>query len=381
MVGELQAQFRKCFGREPEVIARAPGRLEILGNHTDYNEGVTLSCAVDLGTYIAVAKCPGNQVELDDIKFPGRKRFSLSPLPEPEKGEWTNYIRGVIQAIRRRGHEIGAFQGLVTTELPLSSGMSSSAALEIAAAYALGELFGIELPPEEWAKVGQDAENNYVGANTGLLDQFSSIFGRTNQLVFTDFRSLEVRHCPTPEGISIIVANSGVKHDLTAEYNERRQSCEEAARLLGVKALRDVSMSDLQAAREELPDLVYRRALHVVGENERVYRAMEAMAKKDLETFGRLVDESHESSRTNFENSCPELDQLIEIGRTLPGYIGARLSGGGFGGISIHFVHSDKAQEYGQRLKTAFAKLSGQEDPQVMCCNIGQGAQILCSNR
>ena len=290
-------------------------------------------------------------------------------------GAWQNYVLGVIVELQRRGHRLQGFDAALRSELPMSSGMSSSAALEISAALALGRLNRIELPPAEWAKIGQASENNYVGAKTGLLDQFSSLMGRQDSLVHIDFRSLEARTCPVPAGVSIVVANSGVKHNLTQDYNERRRRCEEAAAALGVPFLRDVTLARLQGAKAKLDIMAYRRALHVVGENDRVARAIKALGGGDLRTFGALWLESHQSSRENFENSCPELDVLVEAGKALPGFYGARLSGGGFGGISIHLVGSGEAEAYRRRLATAFASRFGRE-PDTMISMIGQGAEV-----
>ncbi|MEM2915332.1 MAG: galactokinase, partial [Candidatus Bathyarchaeia archaeon] len=293
----LVRDFQKRFHASPQVVTRAPGRLEILGNHTDYNEGVTLSCAINLATYVAIRKNGSMMMRLADVKLPNElHEIPLDPLPPPTPGDWTNYIRGVVQALQKRNYRLEGFDLLLVSELPLSSGMSSSAALEIATAYAIGDLFRIQLPPKEWAKIGQEAENLYVGAKTGLLDQFSSIFGKENSLVFCDFRSLEVETCPVPIGTKLIIAHSGVKHNLTMEYNERRSRCEEAARTIGVRALRDVSLEILNQWKNRLHPVTYRRALHVVGENERVFQAMEVLKKNDLQAFGLLLLASHQSS-------------------------------------------------------------------------------------
>ncbi len=371
----ITQEFTERFGCAPTVVARAPGRLEILGNHTDYNEGFTLSCAVDKSTFFAAAPSSDDRCTIYDSREDDEVSFNAQTIGDATPGDWSNYVKGVMVELQRRGHKLSGFNAVLRSELPMSSGMSSSAALEVSSAYAIGKMNGIELDAKTWARVGQASENNYVGANTGLLDQFTSIMGEENKLVHTDFRSLDTKTCAVPENVAIVVANSGVKHDLTQDYNERRTRCEEAAAALGKPFLRDVSMDELEAGKDKMHIMAYRRALHVVGEDERVAKGLDALAANDIEAFGKLWLESHESSRYNFENSCPELDQLIEIGQALPGFYGARLSGGGFGGISIHLVEQAEADAYQRRLATAFETSFGRE-PQTMICAIGQGAEL-----
>ena len=381
MIEQISSGYLSEYGVGPSVVSHAPGRLEILGNHTDYNEGVVLSCAVDLGTGFAARAVEGVVCRIKDLRDGSSRQFEIDNLERLEKGDWSNYVKGVVIEMQRRGIAVPAFEAVILSTIPMSAGMSSSAALEIAAAYGLGRLAGVELPWVEWAKIGQACENNCVGARTGLLDQFSSIKGEADRLVYSDFRTLEVSTVPLPHNTALVVANSMVKHNLTNEYNDRRASCEEAAAVIGglhqgVAALRDVDMALLERHREQLDITSYRRAKHVVGENERVFTGIELLRQGDVGSFGRLMFASHESSRLNFENSCPELDQLVEIGKSLPGAIGARLSGGGFGGITVHLVDGDLAASYAERLGTAYRNLTGR-DPQVMICRTAAGAQVL----
>lgn len=378
--------FTTTFGRAPTVVARAPGRLEILGNHTDYNEGVVLSVAVDRATWFAVAPATTDteKCRVHDLRDAADAEFSLDALDNPREGDWANYIKGVVVELKKRGVSVPAFDAVILSDVPLSAGMSSSAALEIATAHALTRLAGAELDWLELARVCQACENDYVGARTGLMDQFSSIRGEAGRLVFSDFRSLQVQTVPLPEGVALVVANSMVKHVLTGAYNERRQRCENAVATIrksepGVTALRDVTPEMLDAHRPELDIVDYRRALHVVGENARVFEAVECLKNGDLLRFGQLMLDSHESSRVNFENSCEELDCLVEIGRALPGCLGARLSGGGFGGISVHLVREPDAQDYARRIETAFEQLT-KTPPQVLICHAGAGAAVVDSN-
>ena len=377
----IQKSFRKHFQREPEVISAAPGRLEILGNHTDYNEGFVLSAATGQKTVFAAAKAPGRLCRIVDCALNKEAVIDLDDLTKPEKGNWSNYLKGALTELNKRNVSVGAFDMVLSSTVPLSAGMSSSAALEVAFLYALKELFDLSFAPGEWARIGQGVENNYMGLKSGLLDQFSSIFGKKDSLILCDFRTVEVlENVPMTAGYKIVVVNTLVKHNLVeSDYNQRRTSCENACKIITalhpeVKALRDVSSSLLESCKDRLDAVDYRRALHIVEENERVKMAVDFLKKGDMEGFGKLLFASHESSKNNFENSCPELDALVEIARTLPGCLGARLSGGGFGGITIHLVKEEAADEYCKRIKTAYKMMTGKECDTVIC-SIGNGAE------
>ena len=376
---ELADLFHSRYGHAPTLLGRAPGRLEILGNHTDYNEGTVLSVAIDRAARIAVAPNPeakdGMLCRLYDIKGRSAREFRLDDLDNCRRGDWSNYIKGLVVEFNLQGFKVPAFDALVTGDVPLSAGMSSSAALEMCMGLILDRLSDARLGWLELAKIGQACENNYIGAHTGLLDQISSLKGKAGQLIYSDFRSFDVQNVPMPAGSVFVVANSMVKHNLTNEYNERREACEEAARVLGVKALRDVTPEQLDARKADLREVVYRRAAHVVGEIARVEAGRQALAKGDLDKFGQLMTISHESSRHNFENSCPEIDALVEIGRTLPGFLGARISGGGFGGISVHLVRAEAAEAYCHDLGEAYLKHGG-VDCQPMILAAADGATL-----
>ena len=382
---EFLKQFESFFGHKASVLAKAPGRLEILGNHTDYNEGFVLSCAVSLGVTIAIAENGLDYCRVRNPEFAPDKESFIDPANPGEaiSGDWTNYIKGVIVELAKRNIRVKPFDALVKSDLPVASGMSSSAALEVGFSFAFKELFGIELANEEWARIGQAVENSYLGLKTGLLDQFSSIFGEKNALILSDFRTVEVlRTVPLPEGYVPVVANSMIKHNLVdSEYNSRRQECEGAAAKISakhpeIKTLRDVSPELLESCRDDLALLEYKRAKHVVGECDRVKKAEKCLAENDIETFGRLLFESHLSSRDNFENSTVELDYLVELAGTVPGCIGARLSGGGFGGITVHLVRKSNKDAYMSAIRQAY-KLQTGVDPQIIACEIGQGARAV----
>ncbi len=375
--------FQQFFGRKPSVISKAPGRLEILGNHSDYNDGVVLSCAVEQHTAFAAAPAEDKKIcRIKDYKYDSEASFSLDELDNPKAGEWVNYLKGVIRELNKRDIFVDAVDLVMNSSIPLSAGMSSSAALEVGFCFALKEMFNIELDKTQWAKIGQGVENNYLGVSTGLLDQFSSIYGERDALIMSDFRINEVvKTVKLPHGYVFVVANSMEKHDLVdSEYNLRRRDCESAAAKLhaadsSIKALRDVSTERLEECRKLLSRREYLHARHIVGECERVIQGVEYLEKGDIKAFGGLLFESHESSKVNFENSTERLDYLVELAKSIPGCLGARLSGGGFGGISIHLVEEARADTYGKRLAAAF-KLQTGDEPQIIKCAIGDGASV-----
>ncbi len=384
MNDQLIREFTARFGAAPEAVSQAPGRLEILGNHTDYNQGFVLSCAVGLNTAFAARRIPGTRCTVRDFRDGSEKQFDLNNIDTAVKGDWSNYVKGMIVALRRRGFTIGAFEAGMRSTVPLSAGMSSSAAFETAAGFALRELFDVRLSNEEWALAGQEVENAYLGLKTGLLDQFSSIFGKKDSIILSDFRKIAVMQTVRlPAGYAVAVINSMKKHNLVdSEYNTRRADCENAAAVMKglypeAQTLRDISLEQLARGKDSLEDREYRRALHVVGECTRVHQAVEFLEKGDVAGFGQLWFESHESSRVNFENSTPELDYLIELAHSIPGALGARLSGGGFGGITIHLVKNDQADEYARKVCAAY-KLRTGIDAEYYICELGDGA---CSGK
>ena len=376
---KVELAYEQRYGMAPAIVTRAPGRLELLGNHTDYNEGFVISGTVTNATWFAAGPADDGICRIFDACHDKYAEFPLAEVEKKIDGDWVNYVKGVIREMQQRGAAPAAFNAVVGTSLPLAAGMSSSAALEISAAFALAHIWKIEFSDDQFARIGQAAENNFVGARTGLLDQFSAIHGRAGHLLIIDFRTLEIEAIPFPDGVVFVVANTGIKHDLSEAYNERRNSCETAAKILatqydGVTTLRDVTVTQLDAAKSQLPLRVYRRAKHIVEENARVKQAGQLLSMGNIEAFGALLFDSHDSSRQNFDNSCPELDILVELGRTLPGCLGARLSGGGFGGISIHLVQAEAAATYCERLATAYSTRIGTQ-PTTMTCEFGGGAE------
>ena len=376
-------KFRERFGKAPAAAAQAPGRLEILGNHTDYNEGVVLSCAVAQTTCFAAVPVKGSVCRIVDFRDNSEMTFDLADTGAPPPRDGGRYIKGMALELMKRDVPVPAFDGAIESSVPLSAGMSSSAALETAAGLGLLKLADSELDPAELARAGQAVENGYLGLKTGLLDQFSSIFGKENAMILSDFRSVTVRRTvPLPGEYVFVVINSMKKHNLVdSEYNVRRRDCEEAASVMcqivpEAKTLRDISWEQLNCARDRMNERVFRRALHVVGECTRVIEGTRLLDAGDAAGFGRLLFESHESSRINFENSTPELDYLVELARSVPGCLGARLSGGGFGGITIHLVERDRAEEYARRVVEAYKLRTGIAADFIVCA-LGGGAKIV----
>ena len=336
-------KFRSHYGVAPTAAAYAPGRVEILGNHTDYNQGLVLSAAINFGHFFLAAPAPGPDCRLVAGDLMKEASFSLEdPRPVPGS-KWASYVMGVAAQLRDRDPgRARPFLGLFLGDVPLGSGLSSSAALEVSTGLAVSALFGIDVPPIDLARIGQAAEHKYVGVRTGLLDQISSLHGKKDALVMSDFRTLEVRNVPLGVDACFLVCNTHAKHSLVdSAYNERREACERAARFFAerldhpVSALRDVSPAELDRHRGALDDVTARRASHVIGENDRVLRGAALLGAGRLAEFGSLMYASHASSRYDFENSCEELDALIDASARMPEVLGARLSGGGFGGSAV----------------------------------------------
>ena len=380
---ELLAKFRAHFGCEPTIVAYAPGRVEVLGNHTDYNEGLVLSAAINYGTFFAIAPVDGPLCRLVAGDLMHEVAFQVdSPKPVTED-TWANYCLGVHAGLLEKTSLAQGYLGMFLGDIPQGSGLSSSAALETTTALALAARYGIELGKLEAAKIGQKAEHTFAGVKCGLLDQISSLYGKEDMLVKTDFRSLEVENVPLSPDAVLLVCNSNAKHALVdGAYNERRADCEAAAAyfkgVLGhpVTALRDVSLAEWRQFKSGLPERVANRAAHPVGEDERVLAGAKLLESGDLVGFGKLMFESHESSRALFENSCEELDILVELAHETDGVFGARLSGGGFGGSIVVLVERDKAEAAGKSIAAAYAKRTG-KTCDVRAIRASEGARLV----
>jgi galactokinase len=394
---EVKEFFQKSFGAPPASVVRAPGRLELLGNHTDYNGGLVMALAVDKYIYIAASPRNDGMVKLATTSFPDAELFYIDKIEKNPAAPWANYIKGVLLKLRERGVNFTGFNAAVHGTIPFGAGLSSSAALEMATALIVRELFPFRLnensldeapkrqdgklppltPAEKLrlAKVGQAAESQFVGVNCGLLDQMSSLFGKSGQVIQIDCLENSVQHDPLPPGIAVVVADSVVKHDLSAgEYNELRSHCESAAQKLGVKYLRFVEPAQIEASRSQLSEREFQCAYHIVGENHRVVAGERALREGDIYQFGQYLYQSHASSRDFFKNSTPELDVLVDCARKIKGCYGARLTGGGFGGATINLVQHDAAEDFrGQLAEAYFARTKIRTEPWI--ARIVDGAQ------
>ena len=372
------AEFRRrvtpILGEKFRVF-RAPGRVNIIGEHTDYNDGFVLPAAIDREILMAVRPTGSRQVILHSLDYNDAvSTFSLDEIGLDSENTWSNYLRGVCYVLEDAGYHLRGLEVVFAGDIPLGAGLSSSAALEVATAIAFLELSEYDLTSPELALLCQRAENDFVGNKCGIMDQFISALGQQDSALLIDCRSLEYKSYPVPKGSKIVIANTCIRHELVGSpYNERRKTCETAAKKLGVKALRDVSSAMLKEKQELLTPLEYQRALHVVGENERVLAAIKAMDAGDLEALGVLLNESHDSLRDDYEVSCSELDTMVDIARNLPGVYGARMTGGGFGGSTVNLVAEDSAEAVVTALATAYEQATGIK-ADIYVCRASAGA-------
>jgi len=354
------------------VFACAPGRVELLGNHTDYNEGLVLGSAINRLICVSGVKNDGF-IRLTSADF-GEVEVDPDNLRLLQERRWANYILGVADELRKLDVPIRGFTAEVSGDLPAGAGLSSSAALEVATALFLLKLFPATLAPLEIAKACQRAEHRYVGVQSGLLDQVISLFGCADHAIFFDCRSEEIRCVPFPAELALVIAESSKKRELAqGEYNLRREETDAAARALGARALRDVRSAELDR-RGDVSALLRRRPSHVIGENDRVWRALKLLEANDGIGFGKLMNESHESSQQNFENSTPELDLLVSIAQGLSGVLGARLTGAGFGGATVTLCDRSRALQIAAELSKRYADATG-ITPRVFVSRIADGAK------
>ncbi len=339
---ELLLRFSRQFGRPAAFIARAPGRVNLIGEHTDYNDGFVLPAAIERETRLAAAPRRDGVVRLVALDLNRETSFSLDDVRRSATESWSNYVRGVAAGLLAAGYPVAGFDGLVQGDVPIGAGLSSSAALEMAALQAFSAAGGFTVPPDQAARIGQRAEHIYVGTNCGLMDQLASALGRPQHVLLIDCRDLSFRPVPVPAAAAILIADTAVRRQLASSaYNERRAQCEAAARALGVSALRDATLEML--ARADLPAVVARRAQHVIAENDRVLATVEALQHGDLHKVGALMDASHASLRDLYEVSSAELDTMVELLRDQTGCYGARLTGAGFGGCAVALMAAEAA--------------------------------------
>jgi galactokinase len=375
----LTTRFREMFGTSPRIF-RAPGRVNLIGEHTDYNDGFVMPMAIGFYTWVAAAKRGERILEVYAGRFDEKVILSLDALSGPPRKHWSDFIRGVAATLQAAGHKLSGANLVIHGEVPLGAGLSSSASLEVATALALTSLSGIALPRLDLVKLCQMAEHEYVGTRCGIMDQFVASFGAAGNALMLDCRSLEYQLLPIPQDLRVVVCNSMVRHELASgEYNRRRAECETAVKLLqqylpGVRALRDVEIADLEKYKPVLPGNVYRRCRHVVAENQRVLVAAKALQSQDVDRFGHLMYQSHASLRDDYEVSCKELDLLVDLASSRPGVYGTRMTGGGFGGCTVNLIRADCAAAVQADIAQMYAETTG-TNPEVYLCEPAQGAQ------
>jgi galactokinase len=378
---ELAQRFEKLFATRP-IISRAPGRVNLIGEHTDYNDGFVMPAAVEFSVFIAFAPRSDRKLVIHSEEFPGNFEFDLDNLPLQRTGAWCDYVLGVATILRQRGYQLQGASLLVHGDVPIGAGLSSSAALEVASALALITLEKKPMPLPDIAKLCQQAENTFVGAHVGIMDQFVSCMGKAGHAFLLDCRTLEFQFVPIAGNLELVVCNTMVKHELSgSEYNTRRAECEEGVRYFAkwdpsIRALRDVSVKLLDEHRADIPTTIWKRCCHVVRENQRTTDAARALTDGNLVRMKVLMRESHESLRDLYEVSCRELDIMVESAEGLPGFCGGRMTGGGFGGCTINLVQKESGSQFAEQIAGRYRKATG-VDPQIYRCSAEDGAQIL----
>ncbi|MGO9436164.1 MAG: galactokinase [Terracidiphilus sp.] len=374
----FRAIHRGRFGVEPEVFA-APGRVNLIGEHTDYAEGFVMPAAIDFATLAGISPRKDGKIVLYAENFSEERTFDAGALPDKASKNWSDYPLGVLAMLAGEGHEIPAFSLTLWGDVPLASGLSSSASVEVATALAVTSLMGVSYPGAVLARLCQRAENEFVGANCGIMDQFISANGAEDHALLLDCRDLSFKLAPIPPNVSLVIANTMVKHSVAGgEYTSRRAQVEEAAAVIArhrpeVRFLRDATLDDLAQWGSEMSPNALKRARHVISENLRTVAAADALIHRDLEELGRLMTEAHASYSQDFEASCVEADAMVALAQGLPGLIGARLTGGGFGGCTINLVEREHAAEFSEELAARYATETGIV-PQILICHASSGA-------
>lgn len=372
----VKQAFADRFGGESAVYA-SPGRINLIGEHTDYNGGFVFPGAVDCGIVAAIRSNGTDRVRAYSIDLGESSEFGLEEKDAPAEG-WAKYIFGVCREMAKLGVEVRGFDCAFSGDVPLGAGMSSSAALESTFAYALNDMFADNrIDKFSLAKVGQMTEHHYVGVNCGIMDQFASVFGKKGNLMRLDCRSMEFEYFPfDPKGYRLLLVNSVVKHELVdSPYNKRRESCERVAKTLGIETLRDADFADLEAAKEKISEEDYKRARYVIGEKQRVLDVCEALEKGDYETVGSRMYQTHWGMSRDYEVSCEELDFLVELAERC-GVTGSRIMGGGFGGCTINLVKEELYDNFVATAKREFNEKFGHE-PKIYDVVISDGARRL----
>lgn len=375
---EVSTAFEAEFGAPPTWTIRAPGRVNLIGEHTDYNDGFVLPLAIDRAAWLGVRPRADGQIRMVSLSEAEPAQFALEPLAHGSP-RWSEYVRGVAWALGQAGYALHGWEGVLVSDVPIGAGLSSSAALEMAVARAFAQVGGWAWEADKMALVGQTAENDWVGANTGIMDQMISAAGRAGHALLIDCRDLTTTQVPLSGDTAVVIMDTMTRHTHTdSGYNERREQCETAVRFFGVSHLRDVSLTEFRARADELNELVRRRARHVITENERVLQAAKALRAGDNTHMGRLMNESHASMRDDFEITNAELNLMVTLAQSQPHCYGARMTGGGFGGCAVALVAKTAAPHFAEQVAIAYQQETKLE-PQVYICIPTDGARVVAT--
>jgi galactokinase len=384
MMGRTTELFTRCFGHAPRWVVAAPGRVNLIGEHTDYNDGYVLPMAIERHIVIAADSNTDRQVTLHSETTGETASFGLHPKVERGEPGWSNYVRGVVAGFQKLKKKVPGFDAVIESTLPYGGGLASSAALEVATATLLEAITSQTLDPIEKALLCQRAEHDFAGVPCGIMDQFTSILAQENHALLLDCRSRTTTPVPmTDPAVTVLIINTNIRHKLVeGEYAARRAQCEAAARALKVASLRDATPEALNKAQKQMEPMVFRRARHVITENERTLQMAKAIQASDWPAVGQLMYASHASLRNHYEVSCPELDTVVEIAKAMgdaAGVIGCRMTGGGFGGCAVSLVKSDEVQRITRRLDEDYEKKTGRQTT-IFSSRPAAGARILKSS-
>jgi galactokinase len=379
----VEKKFVELFHETP-IIIRSPGRVNLIGEHTDYNMGFVLPAAIDKAIYFALSPAADSRCRLYSYDLKDEYHFSLENL-EHSKKSWPNYLIGVVDQMMKNGHTVGGFNCVFGGNIPIGAGLSSSAAIEAGLIFGLSRLFNLDIDKLDMVKMAQKAENEFVGVKCGIMDQFINIFGEQDNVLKIDCRSLEYEYLPFNHNVAIVLFDSCVKHSLaSSEYNKRREECDAGVEIIrrqhpSVTHLRDVSPEMLASVKSKMNDLTYRRCKYVVEEDTRLLAACDALKENDLQSFGTFMFETHEGLKNDYEVSCKELDVLVELVKNNPKVYGARMMGGGFGGCTINLVEPDAVVQVCSSVGKEYAKVFGAE-PKAYITSISAGTEILSAD-